>query len=142
MVPALDAGVDDPAEQWGDLGRPQPPLDEAADALLDRAIVEHLDRAAHGVGHRTRRTLGVRRLAEPVTDPLADVDAGKPLRQHLVGEEVALHELAEAAPDLVLALGDDRRVRDGDAERVTEQGGDGEPVGEGTDHRRLGARRT
>ena len=55
-----------------------------------------------------------------------------------LGQEVALDELAEAAADLVLAVGDDRGVRDRQAERVAEQGGDREPVGERADHRRLG----
>ena len=72
-------------------------------------------------------------------EPLADVDAGQALGDHLAGEEVALHELAEAAPDLVLALGDDRRVRDRQPERVAEQRRHGEPVGQRADHRRLGA---
>jgi hypothetical protein len=54
------------------------------------------------------------------------------------GEEVALHELAEAAPDVVLAARDDRRMRDRDTEWIAEQRCHGEPVGEGADHRRLG----
>ena len=32
------------------------------------------------------------------------------------------------------ALRDDRRMGNRQAERVTEQGGDGEPVGDGADH--------
>ncbi len=62
---------------------------------------------------------------------------GEPLAEHVVGEEVLLDELAEAAPDLVLASRDDRGVRDRDAERMPEQRGHGEPIGERTDHRRL-----
>ena len=139
VVSTLDGRVDRLAEQRGDLGRPQPALDESADAFLDGAVVEHLDRAAHGVGDRPGGALGVHRLAEPAPEPLADVDGCQPLRQHFVGEEVALDELTEAAADLVLAVGDDRRVRDGDPQRMPEEGGDGEPVGECADHRRLGA---
>ena len=41
---------------------------------------------------------------------------------------------------LVLLGGDDRGVRDGQAERVAEEGGDREPVGERADHAGLGGR--
>ena len=74
-----------------------------------------------------------------MTEATADVDAVQTLDQHILGEEVALDELAQAAPDLVLAARDDRRVRDRDTEWVAEQRRHGEPVGERTDHRRLGA---
>ena len=77
---ALDGDVDRLAEQRGHLGRPQATLDEPADGLLDVAVVEHLDRAAHGVGDGDRRPLGVRRHGEPPTEPLADVDAGERAR--------------------------------------------------------------
>ena len=130
------------AEQRGDVdagaggARPSPPR-----ASCDVAVVEHLDDAA--AWRRRRRPRPARRCparrasrrgARPTWTPC------EPLGEHLAGEEVALHELAEAAPDLVLALRDDRRVRDRQAERVAEQRGDGEPVGERADHRRLGGR--
>ena len=60
--------------------------------------------------------------------------------KHLAGEEVGLHELAERAADLVLAMGDDRGVRNRDAEGMTEQCGHGEPIGQRADHRCLGER--
>ena len=52
--------------------------------------------------------------------------------------KLRLDELAEAAADLILALRDDRRVRNREAQRVAEQRRHGEPVGECADHRRLG----
>src|SRR5512146_1698493 len=52
-------------------------------------------------------------------------------------EEVALHERAERAADTVLSRRNDRGVRNGNAERMTEQRGHGEPVGEPADHGRL-----
>ena len=48
-----------------------------------------------------------------------------------------LDEVAERAPDPVLAVGDDGGVGDRDVERMAEQRRDREPVGEATDHRRL-----
>ena len=140
MVAALDGQVDGLAEQRCDLGRAQPPLDQPTEGVLHVPVVEHLDRPAHGVGEGGRRPLGVLGNGEPAAESLTDVDAGQSFGEHLVGQEVALHELAEAAADLVLAARDDRRVRDRQPERMTEQRGDGEPVGERTDHRRFGAR--
>ena len=66
--------------------------------------------------------------------------AGEPLVEHLAGQEVGLHELAERATDLILAMRDDRRVRDGDAEWMPEQRRHGEPVGQRAHHRGLGER--
>ena len=54
------------------------------------------------------------------------------------GQEVLLHEGAQARADLVLLARDDRGVRDRQPERVPEQRGDGEPVGQRADHRGLG----
>src|SRR3546814_987167 len=55
-------------------------------------------------------------------------------------EEGALDEASKALADAVLVAGDNGGMRDRQAERVTEQGGDGEPVGQPADQRRLGAR--
>ena len=61
-----------------------------------------------------------------------------PLANDVLVHEVLADELLEAAADHLLLAWDERRVRDGQAERVAEQRGDGEPVGAGTDHRGLG----
>jgi hypothetical protein len=47
---------------------------------------------------------------------------------HVVGDEAA-----QRAPEAGFLRRDDRGVRDGDAERMAEQRGDGEPVGEAAD---------
>ena len=83
---------------------------------------------------RLRRVLFV---GQPVTETLADVCAGEAFVQYLPGQEVGLHELAERAADLVLAVRDDGRVRNRYPERVAEERGHREPVGQGTDHRRF-----
>ena len=140
MVSTVDGDVDRLAEQRSDLRPRQPLLDGGAEGLLDVAIVEHLDDAAEGVGGCLAGPFGVGRLGQPVAEAFGDLGAGESLTDHFRGQEVALHEVAEAAPDVVLALRDDRRVRNRDTERVAEQRGDSEPVGEGADHRRLGRR--
>ncbi len=137
MVAALDGDVDGLGEQRGDVELAQPALDHPAEGRLDVPVVEHLDDALHGITGGARGTVGVFGHGEPAAEALADVDTLQPLGEHLAGEEVALHELAEAAPDLVLAVGDDRGVRDRQPEGVSEQRRDREPVGERADHRRL-----
>ena len=67
------------------------------------------------------------------------VAARDPLADDRLLQEVLAEELLEALAQLVLALGDQRGVRDRQPERVLEQRGHGEPVGDRADHRRLGA---
>ena len=94
--------------------------------------------SASGVRRPARRCSG---SAQPPPEPRGR--RGRRARRSVstsVVRKLSCDELAEAAPDLVLAPRDDRRVRDREAERVAEQRGDGEPVGERADHRRLGER--
>ena len=60
---------------------------------------------------------------------------------HLGRHEVLPDERAEALAELVLLALDDRGVRDRDAQRMLEQRGHREPVGQRTDHARLRRRR-
>ena len=66
-----------------------------------------------------------------------DVDDAHTFADRVRGQEVLLYELAEGVAELVLAFLDHRRVRDRDAERVTEQRRHREPVGQASDERRL-----
>ena len=63
-----------------------------------------------------------------------------PPRDHRGDQEILLEEAGERLADAVLVARDDRGVRDRQAERMAEQGGHREPVGEAADHRRLGER--
>ena len=67
-----------------------------------------------------------------------DVEPLHPPRDHRRDQEILLEEAGERLADPVLVARDDRGVRDRQAERMAEQGGDREPVGEAADHRRLG----
>ena len=140
VMAALHRHIDCLAEQRCHLGPRQALLHRRSERLLNIAVVEHLDDTAEGVGGGLGGALGVGRLGQPPTEALGDARRREPLADDVGREEVALHEVAEAAADVVLAARDDRRVGDRDAERVAEQGGDGEPVGEGADHRRLRCR--
>ena len=103
------------------------------------AVVEHLQRAAQqvadalaGAARRCVRSASQSPRRWPTCAPASRSSSTSWVRK------LVCDELAERAADLVLAVRDDRRVRDRDAERMAEQGGDGEPVGERADHRRLG----
>ena len=63
-----------------------------------------------------------------------DVHPPHPPRDHAGDEEILLDEIGQRLADAVLVARDDRGVGDGQAERVAEQGGDREPVGEPADH--------
>ena len=115
MVAAFDADLDDAADEWCRRGGVDAGTDDLLQPFLDLLVVEHFERALQEVGDRIAGAGGVGRAAEPGAEPLADVGLSEPLGEHLLGQEVALDELAEAATDLVLAVGDDRRVRDRDA---------------------------
>ena len=122
VVPALDSQVDRPADQRRDRRRPDPALDQRLQRRAHVAIVEHLERAAQQRRRRRRRPCAaLPASASQSPRRLPTLAAGQSLVEHLAGEEVGLHELAERRADLVLAVRDDRRVRDGDAEWVAEQ---------------------
>lgn len=75
---------------------------------------------------------------EPGADPSGDISVGDPVPEIRRLEEVLVDELGETLADLILAPWNQRSVRDGDAQRVTEQGGHREPIGDAPDQRRLG----
>ena len=74
--------------------------------------------------------LGVRRLREPLAEPTRDLRVAQFGLDDLRRHEVLPDEGAEALAELVFLALDDRGVRDRDAQRMLEQRGDGEPVGQ------------
>ena len=108
--------VDDALEQGaGDRRRPAPARAAArgsprpARAPRRRTAAPSPARATRTTSARTRCRCSGTPSHSP--DPLADVGRGQPVAGDLLGEEVLGDELLQVAPDLVLALGDDRRVR-------------------------------
>ena len=61
------------------------------------------------------------------------VEAGQDAGHLAPGEDVLGDEAAERLAEPFLLVRDDGGVRDREAERVAEQGGDGEPVGDAAD---------
>ena len=70
--------------------------------------------------------------------PRGEVDRPHPLRHQTRNQEIVLEKIGQRVADPVLVARNDRGVRDRQAHRVAEQGGDGEPVSKPADHRRLG----
>ncbi len=137
-MPTFDRRFEHLAEQRRSIDRIDAGLHDLFEPALDLVVVEHFERAAQHVGHRSCGSFGVSVVGKPRAGPLADLRPTQPLVDHLRGQEVRLDEVAQAPADVVLALADDRRVRDRDTERMAEQGGHREPVGERADHCRLG----
>ncbi len=124
-----------------------------------RRHVDRLHRAAQGrcqfalhvlVAQRLRRpdrqvcdmpgeTGGVILPCQPVTEARNHLVGSDPLGENISGEEIFLHELAQRGGELVLALDNQGRVRDGQAERAAEERRHREPVCDASDHGGLGA---
>ena len=98
---------------------------------------EHVGDQPRGAGADARafarRRSARKRPTAPATSTLLH-----PPRDHRRGEEIVLEEVGERVADPVLVARDDRGVRDRQAERMAEQRGHREPVGEAADHRRFG----
>ena len=119
------------------------PLEDAADhRLLHHGlhvlVPQHLHGRAHSGGELRGHPFRVLGLAQPGPGAGGDLGAAQLVPHDRFGQEVLAHEVAEALAERVLALRDDRGVRDGKPERPAEQGGHREPVRERADHARLG----
>ena len=99
------------------------------------AVDQRLQQPAQG---GTRHQPGIAFGGQPSAQGFGGSPISHPLGQVVGLEEVVLHELAQAGADGVFAPGDDGGVGDGDAQRVFEQGGHREPVGQTANHGRLG----
>jgi hypothetical protein len=121
------------------------------DRLLDQAWDQHLgdERLDIGVAKSVQRqrqdrgTLGhhprrVDRVVQPLGRTCRHLGDHQAVTDDLLLQEVLLHEVLEAPAELVLAPGDQRRVRDRQAQRVLEQRRHREPVGDRAHHAGLG----
>ncbi len=113
-------------------------VDEPGDGGLEVLVPQQLGHGGQDGGRVAGQPLGPPRSGEEIAEPAGHVDRGQLLLDDGPGQEVLLHERAEAGADLVLLARDDRGVRDRQPHRVPEQCGDGEPVGQCADHRGLG----
>ena len=75
---------------------------------------------------------------EPRTGAAAHSGRGNALADDSFGQEIVGDEFLQALPQRLFAIGDDRRMRDRQAQRMTKKCSDGEPIGDRADHRGLG----
>jgi hypothetical protein len=139
VVALGDDDPDDPPGQRRHLDRVGRPGQLGRERPLDVLVAQAVGRPDDHVGGVAGEAAGIVGVGQPAGHPGGDLGGPDPLGQHVAVEEVLLHELAEGSGELVLALDDHRGMRDGQAERVAEQGRHREPVGHAADHRRLGA---
>ena len=83
---------------------------------------------------------GVARCDEPPRGSAGHSGGPQPFDHRVTGEEVLLHKGPQRAAQLVLPGRDQGGVGDRQPQRMAEQRGDGEPVGQPADHRGLGRR--
>jgi hypothetical protein len=79
---------------------------------LDVLVAERLGHRDHRVGGVAGDARGVGRFGQPGGEPGNDASGPDPFGQDIGVEEVLLHEPAEGGGELVLALDDQRGVRD------------------------------
>ena len=109
-------------------------LDNAAQTLVVEAF-ENVGDQPRGAGANARPFAGGG--LQKTSGRARDVEALHPPRDHRGDQEILLEEAGERFADAVLVARNDRGVRDRQAERMAEQGGHREPVGEAADHRCL-----
>jgi hypothetical protein len=123
-----------PTGERGQRGVLDPPPDDLLQRPVDLLVPDQVGRRHRGVGGVAGKPGGVVGLGQPAGQAGHDPGGPDPVGDDLGGQEAGLDEVPQRLAELVLAGGDDRGVGDRDAERVAEQGGHGEPVGQAADH--------
>jgi len=93
----------------------------------------------HHVRRVSREAPRIVRVGQPRGHPWGEPRRPDAIGQDVGVEEVLLDKLPQRRRELILALDDDRRVRDRQSQRVTEEGRDREPVRDAADHCGLSA---
>ena len=138
MAAALDQAVQRPGDHPSGAGAAQDARDDAGDQPPRTPVLHRRQQPRQHARQRHRR--GPRRLSigkEAVQDP-RQIEPRQHAGHLLAGKYVCCDEAAERCPEPLLLMRDDRRVRDGDAERMAEQGRHREPVGDAADEAGLG----
>ncbi len=138
MTPVLGGDLHRAAHERCHVDLVEPVGELRGQEIGDLLVVEQLgDRGRHrtGIPRRGRSVLGCR---QPRRESPGDLSFLEALGEHVGGEEALTDEAPEGLSQLVLALGENGGVGNRQTERVAEQCGDCEPVGQATDHGRLG----
>ena len=94
-------------------------------------------RAARGPGRATARAAAAATSPPSAADPSDEVERLQPGPQQRPRQPFVEDQLADLRDDAAAVARDEGGVRKRDAERVDEQGADGEPVGQAADQGRL-----
>ena len=126
--------IDGASQQGSERDRPHARGHDCFDGFLDLIILEQLDSCSRHRGQLGSHPRRARRIPEPCPEPCRRVCFADALGDLSRSQEVALDELAEAAAYRVLAFRYERGVWDRYPERVLENRGDGEPIGNRANH--------
>ena len=138
VAAALDQAVQRACHHPAGARAAQDARHDARDEAAGAAVLHGGEDARQHGGERDRR--GARRggIGEEAMQDAGQVEARQHAGDLVGGEHVGGDEAAEGGAETLLLVGDDGGVRDRDAERVAEQRGDREPVGDAADEARLG----
>ena len=138
MAALVRQGFQHLAGQAGDLHFAQAAPRQVQHKALHPRIVQRTHRPAADGGQAVAHALGIGGLGQPGRHAAGGIKFAH-LGQHLFGGQKVLgNEVGQVAANAVFVLGNDRGVRNRQAQRVAEQRHHGKPVGNGTHHRRLG----
>ena len=125
------------AEQRREMHRAHALGQAAVDHLLNVFVAQHLRGGAHRRRRVARDRARVVGVGQPFGETPPDLHRPQTMLDHLAREKIPLDERAERSSDAILFRRHDRRVRNRNAERMPEERGDGEPVGQPADHARF-----
>ncbi len=111
---------------------------DAGDKAAGTAVLHGGEDARQHGGERDRGRAGGDGVGEEAVQDAGQVEAGQHAGDLVLGEHVGGDEAAEGGAETLLLARDDGGVGDRDAERVAEQRGDREPVGDAADEAGLG----
>ena len=149
--PPFDSGIDQQfvaasrhqrVHRFGNDGGQLHGLQPAAGQIFHRlgndGIIQPVDQLANQRGNALLAVRAFRRRrGQPARQHAGQIGIIQPAGNDLGFQEIVFQELGQGFAQPVLLLRDDGGVRDRQTQRMTEQRGDGEPVGKAAHHRRF-----
>jgi hypothetical protein len=131
--------IDRPPEERSEFDCGEAPTERFADHLAKLACVDGTEQMRHHAHDAQGDGFGTRRRGEPTGEEPHQIDRAQLRLYELRCQKIALDEYRQSLPDPVLVLGHDRGVRNRQAERLPEDRGHGEPIGERPNYGGLGS---
>ena len=140
MAPAGDQHLQRPRHHPAGAGAAEQPGDHPGHHAPCPAVLHCLQQLRQHPGHGDGCAAGGGWVRQESPEDGRDIEPGQHARDLALGHHMVGDKPAEGAAEPGFLGRDDRRMRDRDAERVPEQRGDGEPVGDPTHEPGLGRR--